>query len=101
MGLLEFSVRFTSSFMKYFKGGSFMFENKTVEGIYYSRFIASWMKVTGKKIRWNDEFADWLSLVEINGRRLTEDEIIDIQDLATNGKLELETSIRNYLSVKR
>lgn len=70
------------------------FENKTFEGIYYSRFIASYVKVNGKIYK--DEFEDWLRSLTINGKKMTEDEIWDIYNLATCGKLELETNCRNF-----
>jgi hypothetical protein len=73
-----------------------MFENKEFEGIYYSRFIASYMKV--KKGAFDgDEFRAWLRSLSINDKTMTEDEIWDIYNLATNGKLELETDCKIFL----
>ena len=81
-----------------------MFENKMVEGIYYSRFAASWRNVTGddgsmnhRKVGW--KFRAWLRSLVINDRHLTEEEIWDIYNLATNGKLELESDARKFLAL--
>lgn len=71
-----------------------MFENKQVEGIYYTRFVASWVKVNGKI--YYDEFRGWLESLVINGRHLTEDEVHDIVNLADNGKLELQENARAF-----
>jgi hypothetical protein len=72
-----------------------MFENKEFEGIYYTRFIASYVKVKGGFN--GDEFRRWLRSLKINGQTMTEDIIWDIYNIATNGKLELETNVRNFL----
>lgn len=75
-----------------------MFENKIFEGIYYSRFVASYVKVRGKI---NPiEFEDWLRSLIINGKKIPEDVIFDIYDLGTSGKLELEESLKYYLKHK-
>ena len=75
-----------------------MFENKEFEGIYYSRFVASYVKVRGKI---NPiEFKDWLRSLTINGKKIPEDVIFDIYDLGTSGKLELETNLKYYLKHK-
>lgn len=74
-----------------------MFTNKEFEGIYYSRFIASWVKKKGK-ITW--EFQEWLKSLTINGKRIPDDVIQDIYNLGTCGKLELETSAMKFIPVK-
>lgn len=70
------------------------FENKLDnEGIYYSRWIASWVNEGGTFDRHGKSmFKDWIHV-------LIDDEKIEkeIFNLATNGKLELETSARLYL----
>ena len=71
-----------------------MFENRTIEGIHISRFVASWVNKGG---RLNFTFKDWLRNLTINGRRLTDEEIQDIYNFGTNGKLELEESARRFL----
>lgn len=64
-------------------------ETKT-HGIPYSRYIASWAKKGNGYF--GDKFKDWLRSID-----LTEDEVWEIYDMATNGKLELEDSIKSYL----
>ena len=71
-----------------------MFENKVFEGIYYSRFIASYMNVRGKIYR--DEFRGWLKSLIINGEHMPDDVVDDIVELSVNGKLELEENCRLY-----
>lgn len=75
-----------------------MFDNKQFEGIYYSRFIASYVKVADKFYR--DEFTDWLKQLVINGKTMPEDVVMDIVELGTNGKLELESNARAFLKNK-
>lgn len=71
-----------------------MFENRTIEGIHISRFVVSWIKSGGKL---NFTFKDWLRTLTINGRKLTDEEIYDIYNFGTNGKLELEESAKVFL----
>lgn len=73
-----------------------MFENKSFEGIYYSRFIASWMKATGCRI--DHRFVNWLATLTINGKSIPQDVIKEIYDLGTNGKMELELSAQFYIN---
>ena len=75
-----------------------MFENKTFEGIYYSRFIASWVSTNGKIYR--DEFMDWLRTIEVNGKRMPEEVINDVVEMGTCGKLELEIQARQFKKFK-
>ena len=70
-----------------------MFENKSYKGIYYSRFIASYAKY--QKIDYS--FKHWLQQIKIDGEVLPDEVIFEIYDLATNGKLELETNAHVYL----
>ena len=72
-----------------------MFENKVFEGIYYSRFIASYVNVRGKINPY--EFRDWLRSLTINGKKIPEEVIYDIYNLGTSGKLELEENLKNFL----
>ena len=64
-------------------------------GIPVTRYIASWYRMGGKPYR--DEIEDWLESLEINGKKLTNDEIVMIAECATIGKLELETSAKNFI----
>ena len=72
------------------------FENKISSiGVHYSRIIASWRKEGGNVYpshRWNTKFTEWAHSIGC-----TDEEIIDMTDLATNGKMELEASAREFL----
>ena len=70
------------------------FENKSIRGIYATRFIASWLKMggmlcTGKDV---DNFRSWLLSLGLNS-----DEVWTIIYLATNGKMELEVNAKAFL----
>ena len=86
------------------------FENKvSSHGIYYSQYIASWVKSGGnfkdKVIRdesghiedivWTGEFRDWLRSIGIS-----DNEAREIAMFADNGKLGLEESAKAYLNSK-
>ena len=70
------------------------FENKTFEGIHYSRFIASWNKVKGNTF--NYEFREWLRSLTINNRKIPDDVIQEICNLRDNGKLELQEHAKKF-----
>ena len=70
-------------------------ENGIFEGIYYSRFIASWYRMGGSK--YIDEFTDWLNQLVINGKHLDEHTINSIRRLFNNGKLELEMNVKSQV----
>ena len=70
-----------------------MFENKkTHNGIHYSRYIVSWHNSGG--LYYGSSFVEWLRTTQ----ELTDEEIHDIVEMATCGKLELETSAKMFLS---
>lgn len=76
------------------------FENKRCnngEGIHYSRIIASWVVANEQRgfLFEGDYFKDWLRSLE-----LPEEEVSDIYEMATNGRLECENHARKYLSNK-
>ena len=71
-----------------------MFENKTYEGIYYSRFAASWFG--DRKTDWM--YHMWLKNLIINGKPIPDDVIQEIVNFGTNGKLELETHAKLFKS---
>ena len=75
------------------------FENKAIGSVYYSRFIASYVKIAsryGKRFEpWGD-FKKWLEGIG----ELTEDEIREICEMADNGKLELEEYARSWFKNK-
>ena len=70
-------------------------ENKNFKGIYYSRFIASWFG--DWKTNW--KFREWLENLEIDGEKIPEEVIMDIYNLGTNGKMELETNAKMFRKV--
>ena len=72
-----------------------MFENGNFNGIYYSRFIASWVRKGGMLKTGNDisMFRKWLTEIGCD------DETVDkITFLASNGKLELENSAERFIA---
>lgn len=72
-----------------------MFENGNFNGIYYSRFIASWVRKGGMLKTGHDVsmFRSWLTEIGCD------DETVDkITFLAFNGKLELENSAEKFLA---
>ena len=72
-----------------------MFENGNFNGIYYSRFIASWVRKGGMLKTGHDisMFRSWLTEIGCD------DETVDkITFLASNGKLELENSAEKFLA---
>ena len=77
------------------------FKNKlTHNGIHYSRYIASWTKVCrrtdGRRLLYfGSAFEEWL-----RSEGLTDEEVNDIQLMATNGKLELEESAKRFVTTK-
>lgn len=71
-------------------------KNGVFEGTYYSRFIASWNNVEfAGKI--DHRFKEWLRSLTINGKKMPEDVVQDIFNLATNGKFELEKQVYGFV----
>jgi hypothetical protein len=69
------------------------FENKIFEGIYYSRFIASWTNIRGKV---TPEIKVWLRTLTVNKKRIPEDVIQEIYGLGCDGKFELEEHLKRF-----
>ena len=67
------------------------FQNKEWNGIYYSRIIASWVRVGGS-LKDGGKFRKWMKSIGI-----PEETVWDIYNLATNGKLELQTSALKFI----
>ena len=70
------------------------FENKSIRGIYATRFIASWLKMggmlcTGEDV---DNFRSWLLSLGLNS-----DEVWTIIYLTETGKMELEVNAKAFL----
>lgn len=75
-----------------------MYENKNYEGIYYSRFVASYVREGGNFIiddQWL--FKEWLRQLIINGKPIPENVIREIYNYGTNGKMELEWNAYEFL----
>ena len=74
-----------------------VFKNVYLEshGIYYSRIIASWINVGGNIRTLSDRkaFKKWLTSLEI-----ADEDILQIVDLATNGKLEYEHDAKKFIA---
>ena len=74
-----------------------MFENNYSHNlkVHYSRYIASWINAHGGRYKRElfEGFRHWLR----DECKLTDDEIHDIWEMATNGKLELQENARRYL----
>ena len=71
----------------------FTFENSIVKnGTYYSRYIASWLNEGGQIKGNRTQFMKWLTSVGC-----TDEEAKDIYNMATNGKLELESNAKWFI----
>lgn len=72
-----------------------MFENKLINGIHASRYVASWVRAGGELYYGEDlcNFYRWLLSLG-----LTEDEAHHVKRLAENGKLELEVSAEMFIN---
>ena len=70
------------------------FENKSIRGIYATRFIVSWTKMGGMLYTKEDldDFRSWLSCLG-----LEVDDINTIVFLAITGKMELEVNAKAFL----
>lgn len=72
------------------------FNNGLIKGIHKSRYIASWLSAGGGKYGLY-KFGSWLRELEIDGEKLTLDEIWELYYYAHTGKLELESSARDFI----
>lgn len=72
-----------------------MFENKLINGIHVSRYIASYAKVcVAKKLKFKmSKFIEWLHLLG-----LKDEDVHYIYNYMTNGKLELENNAEKFLT---
>lgn len=75
------------------------FDNNVIKGIHKSRYVASWTNSGGKLDR-NGKglFKNWLKGLSIEGEHLSDEEVQDIYNYSTNGKLELEVLAKGYLA---
>ena len=71
-----------------------MFENKSIRGIYATRYIASWVREGGRLSNCKSKslFVKWLKHLG-----LTQEEVDYIYELATNGKMELEYDASKFI----
>ena len=69
-----------------------MLENKKYEGVHYSRFIASWHNVGGRKAGIY-AFEDWLEHLGLDANT-----IHDILEMEMGGKMELEKDARQFIN---
>ena len=79
------------------------FNNGIFEGIFYSRFIASWYNSGGKRIKSHVDserrpnyFVRWLRTLTVNGKQIPDNVIYDIVEIASNGKAELEWNVTKF-----
>lgn len=71
-----------------------MFENKSIRGIYASRYIASWVREGGELSNYKKKslFVKWLRRLGLD-----QEEVDYIYNFATNGKMELESDARRFI----
>lgn len=69
-----------------------MLENKRLGDIHYSRVIASWTKEYPGHVYFGSQFKDWLKDLGA-----TEDQVSEIYEMATCGRLELEMSANKWM----
>lgn len=79
-----------------------MFNNKTQCGIHATRFIMSWVRMGGtlKYGKDYDDFKEWLKTLMIDGKNLSDKDVHHILELARNGKMELESSAKQFIKLK-
>lgn len=78
------------------------FENDIIKNLYISQYVAAWVvsggTIDGKDLKGGKhEFMKWLRTLVIDGCKLNEAEVRRIASFATNGKLELDFSAKQYL----
>lgn len=71
-----------------------MLENKKHNGVHYSRYIASWKNSGGEYF--GEEFEEWL-----RSEGFDEEEIRDVKEMATCGKLELEMAAKEFINKEK
>ena len=77
------------------KGCVIMFENKIINGVHATRYIASWTEAGGTLHHRSKDFNDfvkWMRTLD-----LSEDDVQYIKNLATNGKMEFQDSAKQFL----
>ena len=72
-----------------------MFENKIINGVHTSRYIMSWVRsggILGKRGQGYYDFDKWLKKLGLD-----DEDRRYIRNFASNGKLELEESVKRFL----
>lgn len=72
-----------------------MFENKIINGVHTSRYIMSWVRsggILGKRGQGYYDFDKWLKKLGLD-----DEDRRYIRNFASNGKLELEESVKGFL----
>ena len=69
-----------------------MLENKRLGDVHYSRVIASWMHEYPGHVYFGKTFKDWL-----RNLGATEEQVADIYEMATCGRLELECDAKRFI----
>ena len=72
-----------------------MFDNEIIDGVHVSRYIMSWVRcggTLGKRGQGYDDFDKWLKTLGLG-----DDDRRYICNFASNGKLELEESVKRFL----
>jgi len=72
-----------------------MFENKIINGVHASRYIASWFRAGGNFGRWTKGRFDFRNWLESLG--LAADDVNYIYNLADNGRLELQEHATQFM----
>lgn len=74
------------------------FENRIINGIHLTRYIASWTN-SGGSLSYrginSEDFGEWLKSLG-----LSEEDIYDIVGIARNGKMELEQLAKQFIKNK-
>lgn len=70
------------------------FKNAILNGVYASRYIASWLRAGGELKTGKDisDFKKWLKSLG-----LSDEEVHKVWYLATNGKLELQENAKKFI----
>ncbi len=69
--------------------------SETVAGIPVTRYVASWYLAGGR--RDYVSVKKWLASLDINGHKLTDDEIKAIAECIDNGSFELQETAKNFI----
>lgn len=71
-----------------------MLDNEKVKGVHATRWIMSWLRMGGELMygHQSDDFNDWLI-----SEGVSESDRDLINDIARNGKMELETSAGRFI----